>query len=145
MAQFALPTMNPPVVSTKQRKKRDSAPPPKRKTMPTGRPSKLDRLSLDIMYMVLICSSYITARVTLNHVLQILRQLEPKDLLNLIQTNKTIRGVLLSRRSKHVWRRVLASPAALSCPSCPEDMPEPAWANLVFGEARCTVCPTIDA
>ncbi|VDC05306.1 unnamed protein product [Peniophora sp. CBMAI 1063] len=126
MAQFALPTIHAPVVSAKERKKRDSAQPPKRSSMRTSRSSKLGMLSLDILYMILAL-------------------LAPGDLVNLSRTNKMLRGVLLSRRSStHVWKRALAGPAAFNCPPCPEDVSEPVWANLLFGEPRCTSCGSGD-
>ncbi|KZV75603.1 hypothetical protein PENSPDRAFT_731523 [Peniophora sp. CONT] len=124
MAQFTPPIIHPPVVSAKERKKRDAAQPPKQRRAP-NRPSKLDRLSLDVMCMIF-------------------RLLAPGDLVNLGRTNKLLRGVLLSRRSVHVWKAALASPAAFGCPSCPEDMSEPAWADLLFAEPRCTSCGSGD-
>ena len=61
----------------------------------------------------------------------------PVDLLQLCRCCKELREVLMSRRSTHLW--VMArSNVFLPPPECPEDLSEPAYANLLFGN-NCTV------
>jgi hypothetical protein len=61
------------------------------------------------------------------------------DLLNLARTNKTLRQVLMSRKSMSVWISARRHAGATVVPEPPEDMSEPAWAQLLFGPAICSV------
>jgi hypothetical protein len=63
--------------------------------------------------------------------------LPPLDLLRLTRTNKTLRGLLMSRNSRHVWIVTLGT--VPYCPPIPEGMTEPAWVRLAF-ENACHVC-----
>ncbi|KAF9476676.1 hypothetical protein BDN70DRAFT_882141 [Pholiota conissans] len=67
---------------------------------------------------------------------EILRLLTPKDLLNVLCTNKLFRGTLLSSGSKTVWKYALK---AQNVPECPADLIEPRWASLLFGNT-CECC-----
>lgn len=62
--------------------------------------------------------------------LQIFSHLEPIDLLHLARTNKSFRALLVSRRSTALWRAARRNIPDL--PECPEDISEPALANLLF-------------
>ncbi|KDR69740.1 hypothetical protein GALMADRAFT_145151 [Galerina marginata CBS 339.88] len=57
-------------------------------------------------------------------------QLNPKDILSLARTSKTIRERLMSRSALTVWK---AAREHLDVPEPPSDMSEPAWAALLFG------------
>lgn len=61
---------------------------------------------------------------------QILCYLHPGDLLNLARTSKDFRELLMSRRSMSFWKAARQNVEDL--PPCPEDMSEPAYANLLF-------------
>jgi hypothetical protein len=61
------------------------------------------------------------------------------DLLNLARTSKTLRQVLMSRKSMSVWIATRRNAGATVVPQPPEDMAEPAWAQLLFGPAICSV------
>lgn len=61
---------------------------------------------------------------------QILAYLEPTDLLALARTCKDLRANMMHRSSAHVWRAARLNVEDL--PPCPEDMSEPAYANLLF-------------
>ncbi|TFK83497.1 hypothetical protein K466DRAFT_554991, partial [Polyporus arcularius HHB13444] len=70
---------------------------------------------------------------------EIFSNIAPKDLLHLSRTTQAFRQLLLDRRSTTVWKaaRQRTFPGA---PECPEDVSEPFWANLVFGDAVCGNC-----
>ena len=61
------------------------------------------------------------------------------DLLNLARTSKALRQVLMSRKSIWVWITARRAAGATMVPDPPEDMSEPAWAQLLFGPAVCSV------
>lgn len=61
----------------------------------------------------------------------------PLDLLNLSRTNKSFRSLLLKRSSISIWQAAQAQVPGL--PDCPEDINEPQYANLLFGN-DCYVC-----
>lgn len=61
------------------------------------------------------------------------------DLLNLARTSNTLRQVLMSRKSMSVWIAARRNAGATEVPEPPEDMSEPAWAQLLFGPAICSV------
>ncbi|KAI9461907.1 hypothetical protein BJY52DRAFT_164408 [Lactarius psammicola] len=64
----------------------------------------------------------------------------PMDLLNLARTSNTLRQVLMSRKSMSVWIGARRNAGATEVPEPPEDMSEPAWAQLLFGPAICSQC-----
>lgn len=72
----------------------------------------------------------------------IMSALLPMDLLNLARTSKTLRQVLMSRKSMSVWISARRNAGATVVPEPPEDMSEPAWAQLLFGPAICSQCST---
>ncbi|KAI0047763.1 hypothetical protein FA95DRAFT_1678842 [Auriscalpium vulgare] len=64
--------------------------------------------------------------------------LPPADLIHLTRVTKAFRQLLLSRDSMLLWRE--SYKLVPDVPSCPGDMSEPAWANLLFGGAHCHTC-----
>ncbi|KAI0061323.1 hypothetical protein BV25DRAFT_1900543 [Artomyces pyxidatus] len=66
--------------------------------------------------------------------------LTPADLLNLARTSKKLRTVLMSRTFVLVWRAARTQVHGLAAPSPPDDMSEPAWAQLLYGGAVCSEC-----
>ena len=68
---------------------------------------------------------------------KIASHLHPRDLLRLSRTSKRIRATLYSKASRSVWQGALASVDGL--PRCPDDMDEPAYAALLYGDS-CFVC-----
>lgn len=73
------------------------------------------------------------------HTPKIVYHVEAIDLLNLSRTSKFMRSLLMSRRSRGVWRYALACVEDL--PECPADLSEPAYTFLVFG-LECQACGT---
>ncbi|KAI0702386.1 hypothetical protein C8T65DRAFT_579250 [Cerioporus squamosus] len=61
----------------------------------------------------------------------------PSDLLKYSRTNKGLRALILSPKSRRLWREALQSVPGL--PPCPEDMSEPAYVALVF-DCHCMAC-----
>jgi hypothetical protein len=61
------------------------------------------------------------------------------DLVNLARTSKSLRRVLMSRKSMSVWMVVRRNAGIVPVPDPPEDMSEPAWALLLFGPSVCSV------
>ncbi|EIW87303.1 hypothetical protein CONPUDRAFT_161873 [Coniophora puteana RWD-64-598 SS2] len=68
---------------------------------------------------------------------EIFGRLMPIDLLHLARTTKPFRRVLMHRSSVSVWVEVLANVPDL--PLCPDDIPQPEYANLVF-DTHCHGC-----
>ncbi|KAF9642720.1 hypothetical protein BDM02DRAFT_3152142 [Thelephora ganbajun] len=73
--------------------------------------SKLLEMPLDVMFEILSC-------------------VEPRDLLQLSRTSKALRGVIMSKSNKFIWFNSFA--ANEEAPECPEDISEPAWAQLLY-------------
>ncbi|KAH6919201.1 hypothetical protein BKA70DRAFT_1249522 [Coprinopsis sp. MPI-PUGE-AT-0042] len=64
---------------------------------------------------------------------EIFGHLEPYDLLRLSRTTRTLRAVLLGRRSRDIWKSSFERMTEREgYPPCPDDMCEPAYANLMF-------------
>jgi hypothetical protein len=70
--------------------------------------------------------------------IQIFRFLAPVDLLSLARSSKSLRETLMTRNAVTVWKAAARYRVA-NVPRCPEDMSEPAWANLIFGRSKCHV------
>ncbi|KAF9481490.1 hypothetical protein BDN70DRAFT_803339 [Pholiota conissans] len=62
--------------------------------------------------------------------------LEPRDLLHIARTTKSLRSLLMSRSSVTVWKSARSNIFGL--PDCPDDLSEPQYAALMFVK-RCTV------
>jgi hypothetical protein len=60
----------------------------------------------------------------------------PTELLHLARTSKSFRAFLMARSSALLWRTARMNVDHL--PGCPEDLSEPAYANLVF-DSHCHV------
>ncbi|KAI0640853.1 hypothetical protein C8Q79DRAFT_417116 [Trametes meyenii] len=69
---------------------------------------------------------------------EIFSHLTPRDLLTLSRTTKAFRALLHDRGSTTVWKA--ARYGVPGTPVCPDDVSEPFWANLLFGEAKCEHC-----
>jgi hypothetical protein len=94
----------------------------------SGKLSKFPAMPLDVMYEVgrlMPCCG-----PCLRFWIQILSLLHPRDLLRVSWTSKSFRSVLSDRSSKLIWKTSLASVDGL--PPCPRDLPEPAYAALLF-------------
>lgn len=61
--------------------------------------------------------------------------MDPLDLIHLARSTKEMRGMLMSRNSRPIWRSFLRG---LGAPDCPEDISEPQFISLVF-EKLCQV------
>ena len=73
---------------------------------------------------------------------QILSCVEPRDLLQLSRTSKTLRGVIMDKSNRFVWVNSFA--ADEEAPKCPKDISEPAWAQLLYSpycQVRRSVAP----
>ncbi|KAJ3556130.1 hypothetical protein NM688_g2194 [Phlebia brevispora] len=68
---------------------------------------------------------------------EIMLHLRPLDILHLSRTNKAFRKFLMTRASEFIWKRARENVPNL--PPCPEDLNEPAYANLVF-DTHCHEC-----
>ncbi|EIN14282.1 hypothetical protein PUNSTDRAFT_140607 [Punctularia strigosozonata HHB-11173 SS5] len=73
----------------------------------------------------------------LDILLEIFSHLHPMDLLNLSHTSKPLRSLLLHGSAVGVWREARRQIEYL--PECPEDMSEPAYADLCF-DSYCKDC-----
>ncbi|PPQ97281.1 hypothetical protein CVT26_006674 [Gymnopilus dilepis] len=79
----------------------------------------------------------------LDVLIEILGQLHPIDLYNLMCTNTTLRNFLLDKRvSMAIWRYAFRHyPIILHFPP---DVSPPQWATLLFGPATCDTLPIDD-
>ncbi|KZT19471.1 hypothetical protein NEOLEDRAFT_1142039 [Neolentinus lepideus HHB14362 ss-1] len=68
---------------------------------------------------------------------EIFGHLLPLDLLHLARITKAFRRILMHRSSKTIWKNALSNIDGL--PPCPDDMSEPAYANLAF-DLHCHDC-----
>ncbi|RXW20255.1 hypothetical protein EST38_g5599 [Candolleomyces aberdarensis] len=69
---------------------------------------------------------------------EVLDYLSPLDLLHLSRTSKALRAFFMNKiSSPAIWRSALAAVNGL--PPCPEDLAEPQYANLLFGN-HCHLC-----
>ncbi|KAF8549225.1 hypothetical protein OG21DRAFT_1515448 [Imleria badia] len=100
---------------TKKRRGGRSDAPRKRRR---GNPAELCQLNLDVLFIIATC-------------------IHPLDLLNLARTCKSLRILLMDRASEFIWRAARRQFEDL--PDCPDDLSEPAYANLAF-YARCHAC-----
>ncbi|CAE6518057.1 unnamed protein product, partial [Rhizoctonia solani] len=61
----------------------------------------------------------------------------PIDLLSLSRTNKSLRGLLMDRTSRHVWQSAMQNMEGL--PPCPSKWSEPRYLSLIFSKT-CSIC-----
>ncbi|PPR05236.1 hypothetical protein CVT24_010342, partial [Panaeolus cyanescens] len=66
--------------------------------------------------------------------------LDPMDILELGRTTRAMKRLVLSPKFKPVWVKARSQYASL--PACPEDLSEPAYAELIFGNT-CLACGTL--
>ncbi|KAI0074236.1 hypothetical protein K474DRAFT_81699 [Panus rudis PR-1116 ss-1] len=76
-------------------------------------------------------------KMPLDIIFEIFSHLLPSDLLNLARTTKAFRQLLMSKQSAAHWRAARANVPGL--PDIPDDMAEPAFANLLF-DMHCHGC-----
>lgn len=137
------PAATPQAPVAKRRKMERASPSKPKKSGPSrrvrGRLENMLSLPLDVLFVV--SSRHRLLRLSYAYVsLQILSGLLPMDLLNLARTSKNLRQVLMSRKSMSVWISARRNAGATVVPEPPEDMSEPAWAQLLFGPPVCSVC-----
>lgn len=77
--------------------------------------------------MSICCTNY----VILIESSQICAHLQPKDILNLSRASKNLRKFFMSRNSAPIWKTALSNVSIL--PTCPGDLSEPAYVDLMFG------------
>ncbi|KAI0061322.1 hypothetical protein BV25DRAFT_1826808 [Artomyces pyxidatus] len=110
-----------PKLKTKTNLKSTGTPKAKAATQKQGRLQNMLTMPLDVLF-------------------ELFSNLTPGDLVNLTRTSKNLRAVLMSRKSISVWRAARAQVPGLEVPEPPEDMSEPAWAQLLYGGAVCSEC-----
>lgn len=125
-SEFGDPFEATPQAPTAKRRKLEKASPSKLKKSGLsrrvqGRLENMLSLPLDVLFVILSA-------------------LRPMDLLNLARTSNALRQVLMSRKSMSVWITARRNAGATVVPDPPEDMSEPAWAQLLFGPAICSQC-----
>lgn len=69
---------------------------------------------------------------------EILGYLHPIDLIRVARTTKYLRFLVMRHSSSWIWGLAFARNPRI--PPCPDDMPHPKWADLLFGPAVCQVC-----
>lgn len=112
-----------------------------------GRLSMMPSLSLDVLYEVCQVVSWTTTHSFiyvsdlppngLHFFLQIFGHLCPIDLLHLSRVSQSFRQVLMSRSSAWLWRSTFSNLNGPPTPPRPEEMSEPAWTHLLFGDPFC--------
>ncbi|GLB43761.1 hypothetical protein LshimejAT787_1402730 [Lyophyllum shimeji] len=73
---------------------------------------------------------------------EILGHLHPMDLYLLALANKWFRAIVMSRSSAWLWDVVFLRHAEI--PSPPNDVPQPKWADVIFGRIECTECGYVE-
>ncbi|KAG9001003.1 hypothetical protein FRB94_005027 [Tulasnella sp. JGI-2019a] len=101
------------------------------------RPKKKAKLSRTKKTTARPCIPFWTI-LPLDVVHEILRWLQPIDLLQLARSTKTLRSHLMNRASLSVWKAARGNVIG-GTPECPEYMSEPAFARLLFAN-ECFVC-----
>ncbi|KAG6919856.1 hypothetical protein DXG01_015563 [Tephrocybe rancida] len=75
--------------------------------------------------------------------LEVLIRLHPMDLLCLSRTDKRFRTLVMSYQSLWLWASTFERNPDL--PPCPDDVPHPKWAELLFGAFVCEACHDVMA
>ena len=105
------------------------------KTMKKGSLEKMKEIPLDVLFEV---SKLLHPFIgLLDRISQIFSKLQPSDLLNLARSTKRLRTILMRKNTITIWRRARANTEGL--PPRPDDLTEPQYAELVFGQ-HCYVC-----
>lgn len=113
-----------------QAKEQTVAAVPKKSRAAVGKLSRIAKLPDDVLLEVSIFYR-LSAKSYLPTVfeLKIPKHLHPRDILNLARTSKYFRQLLMSKRSRSVWR---AARTTIGLPDCPCELSEPQYANLIF-------------
>ncbi|KAJ6589515.1 hypothetical protein B0H19DRAFT_1103997 [Mycena capillaripes] len=69
-------------------------------------------------------------------VLEVLRHLNPLDLLHLSRTTREFRALLHEPTLDNIWREAFIKPL----PTCPNEIQGRRWAELLFGAYKCEEC-----
>ncbi|KAH8108769.1 hypothetical protein DFH11DRAFT_1631209 [Phellopilus nigrolimitatus] len=77
-------------------------------------------------------------RVPIDIFCEIATHLSPHDLLTMARASKSLRGLLMSKNSKPIWR---AARESVELPECPTDLSEPKYADLIYCKG-CYMCDT---
>ncbi|KAH8116086.1 hypothetical protein DFH11DRAFT_1584081 [Phellopilus nigrolimitatus] len=72
---------------------------------------------------------------------EIAHYLSPRDILNMARSSKSLRMLLMSKSSMHIWR---AAENAIGLPERPSDLSSPQYATLVF-DKYCMDCGSAGA
>lgn len=103
---------------------------PKKSRAAVGKLSRIANLPDDVLLEVsffTVCLQ--NAIYQSSSELKIPKHLHPRDILNLARTSKYFRQLLMSKRSRSVWR---AARTTIGLPDCPCELSEPQYATLVF-------------
>jgi hypothetical protein len=100
--------------------------------------SLLPNMPLDVLCEVSrLLTSYVSLLIRC-HLEQVFSRLDPCDLLSLAKTSEDFCKLLMSRKARSIWKASFDRVPGV--PACPRDMPEPRWANLLFGSPKCQEC-----
>ncbi|KAJ7109224.1 hypothetical protein C8R44DRAFT_986255 [Mycena epipterygia] len=82
-----------------------------------------------------------TPELPMDILYEIFSHMEPGGLLNFARTTKKIRSILMSSDSSFIWRAARKNVTGTPAPDPPDDMSEPAWANLLYTpQKQCFEC-----
>ena len=101
-----------------------------------GRLSRIMDMPVDIICDVRHMPVRLPTDILSIFIAQIAAHLTPLDLLRLARSTKTFNRLLMSRKSKPIWRAARNTDPDL--PDCPPDLSEPEYARLLF-ETECHV------
>jgi hypothetical protein len=80
-------------------------------------------------------------RLPLETLAEILNYTRPPDILSLARTSKDLCRILCDPSSSLIWKRARAHPdLQLGVPDPPPNMPEPAYAAMIFDPGKCCIC-----
>ena len=80
-------------------------------------------------------------RLPLEILAEILSYTHPPELLSLARTSKHFFGILCDPGSSFMWKRARIDPDFLFViPDPPPNMPEPAYAAMIFDSGKCYIC-----
>ena len=130
------PNLAPP--PSKRRKQAGTSPAKsKHRNKNEGKLASLPDLPLDILYEVRIKLLVLLPAIRQSDVWrapQILRRLDPRDLLHLSRLSKRLHTGIMSRTFAYVWRASIAGVKGPSPPPKPDDMNEPQYVDLLWGK-----------
>ncbi|KAH9926355.1 hypothetical protein B0H21DRAFT_764156 [Amylocystis lapponica] len=120
-----LPSQEEPQISSKSRIFRATNPAKERKPSTKGKKSagklaQLMQMPVDVFY-------------------EIAGHLHFQDLLHLARVSKRFRGILISKKSRHLWVAARQNVPGVPLPDCPEQLSEPPYASLLY-DRICMAC-----